>query len=257
MSLKLPDIRSLVSQITDLEVGTDVQSDITITLLDTFIREGFQRIVSLNTRWPWFQSTFTINTVAEQREYSSGFTPVSSTGGTTLGTTFASIRELISVVNETDMGNQLIYIDNFAAEKVWVGTNDLSSIPAYFSLWAGSLQLWPKPDDVYSLTIRGYRQPSYAWLTDVGLDVDLNDEFHIMLINFAVARCYQFQEDPELAAVYMNHFDQGVSLARTNITAPNSNQQIILSGGFQLDPMSWSNYMGNLAIRAVRTGEWT
>lgn len=254
MTLKLPDIRELVQQITDLEIGNDVQSDITETLVDTFIREGYQRIVSLNTRWPWFQCTWTLPTVVDQREYVNTFTPDISTGGTTPGSTFSDIREIISVVNETDMGNQLIYIDNFAAEKVWNGVNDLPSIPSYFSMWAGTMQLWPTPDDVYTLKIRGFRQPSYAWLSDVSLNVDLNDEFHIMLINFAVARCYQFQEDPELAAVYMNHFDQGVTLARSNITAPNSNQQLVLSGGLRTNyPF---NYYGDLALRAVRLGQW-
>jgi hypothetical protein len=38
--------------------------------------------------------------------------------------------------------------------------------------------------------------------------------------------------------------------------APNSNQPLILSGGFEVNPYSWQRYMSNLAIRAVATGEW-
>ena len=77
-----------------------------------------------------------------------------------------------------------------------------------------------------------------------------------MLINFVVARLFQYQEDPEMAAVYMQHFETGVTLSREDLTGPNANQPLILSGGLQTDPMSFQRYMSNLAIRAVRTGEW-
>jgi hypothetical protein len=254
MALNITQIQTLVEDITDLDIGVGTNYDITPDLFNAYAREGYQRIVSTFSRWPWFQATYTLNTVAEQRSYTSGFTKTAPESAS--GLTFGDIREIISVTNETDAGNQLIYIDNFKAEPVWVGTNDISGIPSYFSLWADSLQLWPKPDDVYQLTIRGFRQPSYAWLSDAGQNVDLNDEFHIMLINFIVARLFQYQEDPEMAQVYMRHFEQGVAISRDDLTGPNSNQPLILSGGLQTDPMSFQRYMANLAIRAVRTGEW-
>ena len=254
MALNISQLRSLVEDITSLQIGNGTGDDISQDLVDTYIREGFQRIISLDDRWPYFQASYSLSTVNNQRAYTTGFTRTAPSTVTNL--TFDDIFEIISVTNETDAGNQLIYIDNFRAETVWVGTNDIAGIPSYFSLWAGQLQLWPKPDDVYTLTIRGYREPSYAWLTDTGQNVDLDDEFHIMLINFVVSRCFQFQEDPQMAQVYMQHFDTGVSLSRANLTAPNSNQPLILSGGFQTDPLSWQRYMANLAIRAVRTGEW-
>lgn len=240
MSLNINQIRDLVGDITDLEIGNDPSDDITEDLVDTFIEEAFQRIVTLNTKWPWYQTTYSINTVASQRRYDTGFTQVHTTAtGTNVGSDFADIREILSVTNESNGGNQLIYIDDFLAQTYWNGTADVPGYPVYFSMWAGGLQIWPKPDGVYTLNVRGFRQPSYAWLTDSGLTVDINDEFHIMIINFAASRCYQYQEDPEMAAVYMNHFDQGVSLARQNITHPSNNQQLVLSGGLQIWP--WNN----------------
>lgn len=254
MALNISQIRNLVEDVTTLQIGNGTGDDISQDLVDTYIREGFQRIISTYDRWPYFQATYSLSTIQNQRAYTTGFTRTAPS--TVSGITASDIKEIISVTNETDAGNQLIYIDNFKAENVWVGTNDIAGIPAYFSLWAGQLQLWPKPDDEYSLTIRGYRQPSYAWLTDTGQNVDLDDEFHIMLINFVVSRCFQFQEDPQMAQVYMNHFDIGVTLARDNLSAPSNNQPLILSGGFQTDPLSFQRYMANLAIRAVQTGEW-
>ena len=237
MALNITQIRTLVENITDLSIGNGASDDITQDLVDTFINEAYQRIVSLYTKWPWFETTYSLDTVNAQRRYSTGFTQVHTTAtGTSVGNDFSDIRQLISVTNETSGGNQLVYVDEFLAQRYWNGTSDQPGFPTYFSMWAGGLNIYPKPNGIYEFNIRGFRQPSYAWLTDPGLTVDLNDEFSIMIINFVTARCFQFQEDPEMAAVYMNHFDQGITLARTNITAPNSNQDLVLSGGLQLSP---------------------
>lgn len=255
MALNISQIRTLVQSISGLTIGADANDDVTQNVVDTFIQEGYQRIVSLDNRFPWFQSTYTIDTIVDQHEYSTGFTRTFPSAESSI--TFDNISEIISVTNETNSGNKLIYIDNFKAETVWTGTNDIAGIPAYFSLWAKTLQIWPKPDSVYTLTVRGYRKPSYAWLTDTGQNVDLDDEFHIMLVNFVVARLFQFQEDPQMAQVYMGQFESGIILQKDSLMAPNSNQPLILSGGFETDPYSWQRYMSNLAIRAVSTGEWS
>jgi hypothetical protein len=52
-----------------------------------------------------------------------------------------------------------------------------------------------------------------------------------------------------MAAVYMNHFDQGVTLSRQNITHPSNNQPMVLSGGLQIWPWNtgWPAFKsGNL-----------
>lgn len=255
MALNITQLRNLIEDITGLQIGNASSDDISQTLVDNYIREGFDRIVTLEDRWPYFQAAYSLSTVANQRAYTTGFTRTAPTNVPNI--TFADIREIISVTNQTDIGNQLGYIDDFKVETYFRGDQDLASIPQYFSIWADQLQLWPKPDDVYNLTIRGYRQPSYAWLTDTGQNVDLNDEFHIMLINFVASRTFAFQEDPQMSAVYMAHFEQGIVQAKNNLTSPNSNQPLILSGGFNQNLYSPYNYMANLAIRAVRTGEWS
>jgi hypothetical protein len=234
MPLNITQIENLVEAITDLQVGNDPSDDVPSNLVNAFIEEAYQRIFTLNTKWPWYQTIYELNTTANQRSYTTGFTQIATTAtGTSVGSDFADIREIISATNESNGGNQLIYIDDFLAQKYWNGTADTPGNPIYFSMWAGELRLWPKPDSVYTINIRGFRQPSYAWLTNPGLTVDINDEFHIMIVNFVASRCYQFQEDPEMAAVYMNHFDQGAALARQNITHPSNNQPMVLSGGLQ------------------------
>jgi len=232
-----------LEDISELDIGIGDEVDINQTLVLQFIKEGYQRVISLYDRWPWFQSIYTFNTVNNQRGYSTGFTltNTSSTAITTpsAGRTFSDIAQIINLVNNTNGGNELIYIDQFKAESIWVGTSDQSDIPAYWSLWAGQVNLWPKPNDVYAITMRGYRVPSLAWLDNLGANsteyVDLDTEFHMMLINFVMMRIFQYQEDPEMAAVYQRHFQEGVAIAQQNISAPNSNQPLIMSGGLLLN----------------------
>jgi hypothetical protein len=243
-----------LEDISELEIGTGDQDDISQTLVLQFIKEGYQRIVSLYDRWPWFQAVYSFDTVVNQRGYSSGFTleNTTSTAVTTpaSGKSFSDIAQVINLVNNTNSGNELIYIDQFKAEQIWVGTNDTADIPAYWSLWAGQINLWPKPNDVYDITMRGYRVPSLTWLDNLGSSstdyVDLDTEFHMMLVNFVMMRIFQYQEDPEMAAVYQRHFQEGVAIAQQNLSAPNANQPLIMSGGLQLTPYGywWNNTPG-------------
>lgn len=216
-----------------------------------FIKEGYQRIVALDGRWPWFQSDYSLTTVEGQRSYRSNFTLTSTTSPTinatcpASGKTLSDIKEIINVVNQDLGGLELIYIDQFKAEQIWNGTSDTPGQPVYWSLWGGGLNIWPKPDDAYSFTIRGYRVPDLSWLNDYNNPqstnyVDLDQEFHLMLVNFVMMRVFQYQEDPEMAAVYQRHFQEGVAIAKDNITAPNSNQPLVLSGGLQLERTYWN-----------------
>jgi len=192
------------------------------------------------------------------RSYNSTFTQIlSAVGGATVP--FATIAKINNLVNTTNSGNQLIYIDQYRAEQIWPpgSDNDIAGIPAYFSIWGGAINIWPKPDSPYTIQIMGYRRHSILWLSDPTLPIDIDPEFHLPLINYVLARIFQFQEDPEMASIYMNNYEQGVAMVRGWKTAVNRNQQFILSGGLQVNPYDWYRYMANLSIRAVATGEWS
>lgn len=240
----------LIENLSQLSIGYNPNSDdIDQDLVMQFVSEGYNRIVSLDNRWPWFQSSYQTQAVENQRIVD---------GNLVLTNTFSqyitvpqanlNLTDLRTVINVTSvqgesttggLGLELIYIDQFKAESIWIGTNDQPNIPAYWSMWGNTIQLWPRPNQTYTLTIRGYRQPDLTWLTDSNNSestnyVDLDQELHIMLINFVLARIFQYQEDPEMAAVYMGHYNTGVQIAHENITAASSNQPLILSGGLQL-----------------------
>lgn len=304
MALTITQLRTAIGNISGLEIGSGQNVDIQQILIDQFIEEGYRQIVAVETRWPWFQQTLNFYTTNNLHKYNglgapsgsgiesaSNFTAIDPTAGSPGVVDYNDFQQVISLTNESNSGNKLIYIDHFRAEQIWSGTNDIANIPQYYSIWGQYIHLWPKPNNAgddgtamgnvdangvaipiqpkygtfdtdrdsgrYYISMRVYRQPTFEWLTNTNLDVDLNDEFHMMLCNYVMARIFQFQEDPEMAQVYMNHFEKGVAIARGSLTAPNANQQVILSGGLQGSMYDFQRYMGNLAIRAVATGEWS
>ncbi len=241
-NLTLAQMRNFVSQLSDLEIGPDTNDDITTDLVNGFIKEGFQKIYNLTTRWPYYQNSLSFSTVNGVRGYSS-FTQTLPSVATK---SITDLNQVISVVNTTNAGNALIYLDQFKCESLWVGTQDTTGIPAYFSIWANQVNLWPKPDDVYVITVRGFRRPSLGWLSDENTSIDISPDMQLALTNYVMARIFQFQEDPEMAAVYNRNFEQEVAIVQGNLTAPNNNQPLIMSGGLQLTQYDywWADYPG-------------
>lgn len=236
-NLTLAQMRNLVGQLSDLEIGVSANDDITVDLVNSFIKEGFQKIYNLTTRFPYYQATYGFSTIVDQHGYSS-FGQVLPTVNATPNV-ITDLNQIVSVVNNSNAGNSLIYMDQFKMESLYVGSQDSSGIPAYFTIWADRLNLFPKPNEVYSMTIRGYRRPVLNWLSDVNLSIDISPDMQLPLVNYVMSRIFQFQEDPEMSLVYNRQFEQEVALVQGNLTAPNNNQPLIMSGGLQLSPYAY------------------
>jgi len=226
MAITLTTLRSQVRDMADLD-----ETDLSNTLIDQFAREGFQRIYALERRWPILQETYTFNTVANQREYTIS--------------TIGDIREIISVVDTSTQGARLTLIDYNQAEETWLGNLDVPSRPYFYSFWDKKLQLWAKPDIVYPMTVRAFRNPVYTWLTDITENIDLDEFFHAILPYFVLARVYQRQEDAQLAAMYLGTFEEGVAIAKRDLMKASSAQPVIMSGGRQYPTMKrWLQTLG-------------
>ena len=226
MSITLTQLRTQVRNMVDLD-----EVDLPDSIVDQFAREGFQRIYSLERRWPYLQETYTFNTVANQREYTIA--------------TIGDIREIISVVDTSTSGARLTLIPYDNAEEIWLGNTDVASRPYFFSFWDKKLQLWAKPDAIYPITVRAYRNPLYTWLSDATLTIDLDEWFHALLPYFVIARVYQRQEDSDLSAMYMRSFEEGVGLARRDLMKASSAQPVIMSAGRQYPTMRrWLQTLG-------------
>jgi hypothetical protein len=206
-------------------------TDLSDAVIDQFAREGFQRIYALERRWPILQESYSFSTVAEQREYAIS--------------TIGDIREIISVVDTSTQGARLTLIDYNAAEEIWLGNLDVSSRPYFYSFWNKKIQLWAKPDIVYPMTVRAFRNPVYTWLDDTEEEIDLDEWFHAILPYFVLARVYQRQEDSELASMYLRSFDEGVAFARRDLMKASSAQPVVMSGGKQYPTMKrWLQTLG-------------
>lgn len=222
------DIRQLVWDIMDLE-----DTDLPGALVVQFIRDGFDRIINLERRWPFYETTYTLNTTAGQRDY-----PISSIGS-------GDLREVVSILDNSSAGNRLNIVSLDEAEAVWHGAFDVPTRPLLYAEWGESIKLYPKPDTVYPLTIRGYRKPGYAWATNTTLSPDLDERFHTALAYYAISQAYKRQEDSEMTQMYKQSFDEAVSLARTEIMRTPSHRPMIMSRG-AVRPSSkyWLESMG-------------
>jgi hypothetical protein len=226
MAITLTTLRSQVRDMADLD-----ETDLSDAIIDQFAREGFQRIYALERRWPILQETYTFNTVANQREYTIS--------------TIGDIREIISIVDTSTQGARLTLIDYNQAEETWLGNLDVPSRPYFFSFWDKKIQLWAKPDIVYPMTVRAFRNPVYTWLTDINEAIDLDEFFHAILPYFVLARVYQRQEDAQLAAMYLGTFEEGVAIAKRDLMKASSAQPVIMSGGKQYPTMKrWLQTLG-------------
>ena len=226
MAITLTTLRAQVRDMADLD-----ETDLPNSLIDQFAREGFQRIYALERRWPILQETYTFNTVANQRAYTIS--------------TIGDIREIISVVDTSAQGARLTLIDFNEAEETWLGNLDVASRPYFYAFWDKQLLLWAKPDAVYPMTVRAFRNPVYTWLTDITENIDLDEFFHAILPYFVLARVYQRQEDAQLAAMYLGTFEEGVAIAKRDLMKASSAQPVIMSGGRQYPTMRrWLQTLG-------------
>jgi hypothetical protein len=226
MSISLNTLRSQVRTMADLD-----EVDLPDTIVDQFAREGFQRIYALERRWPYLQETYTFNTVVNQREYTIS--------------TIGDIREIISVLDTSSSGARLTLIPYDNAEEIWLGNTDVPSRPYFYSFWDKKLQLWAKPDAVYPMTVRAFRNPVYTWLSNPDETIDLDEWFHALLPYFVLGRVYQRQEDAQLSQMYLNSFEQGVGLARRDLMKASSAQPVVMSGGRQYPTMRrWLQTLG-------------
>ena len=226
MAISLTDVRLMVRNISDLDT-----TDLPNSVLDDFVKEAFQRIIVLERRWPKYQETYTFNTVVNQRAYTIA--------------TIGDIREVISLVDTSTSGSRLTMIPYDNAEEIWLGNTDVASRPYFYALWDSALHLYAKPDAVYSITLRAYRNPLYTWLTTITDPIDCDEWFHILLVYFVLSRVYQRQEDPELSQMYLKSFEEGVAMARRDLMKTPSARPLLLSGGRQYPTMRrWLQTLG-------------
>ena len=206
------DIRSAVRSITDLDT-----TDLSDSLLDLYIRDGYYRILDTEKRWSFLEYSFDFSTRTGVRAYE-------------LSTlTDEPMGQISSIVDNRGTGYRMDMIGFDMAEQTYIGSYDTNADPLFYALWGGSIHLYPKPNNVRTLTARGYREP-LDWQTEGG-DVDAIPSLHFPLVYYACSRVYQQLEDTAMAQMYKGAFDEGVALAVKNATTPTSHNLMRLNAG--------------------------
>lgn len=206
------ELRSAVRQIVDLD--TD---DLPDTLLNLYIRDGYYRILDLEKRWAFLETSFDFSTVPNVRSYLiSGFT-------------VEPIDDVVSIVDNTRTGYRLDMVGYDMAEQTYSGAYDTTGEPMFYAVWHDRIHIYPKPNNQRVLTCRGYREPN-DWITSDGT-VDAPASLHFPLVYYACSRIFQQLEDAGMASIYKQSFDEGVALARKKLMQPTSHGQLIMAHG--------------------------
>jgi hypothetical protein len=186
------------------------ESDLPNPLLDAYVRDGFNRIIELETRWPFYEWVWDVSAPA------AGYLPMPT-----------DAREVTSVMGPY---GRLMHIDARHAED-WFGYGGGSSTPGYWSQLASSIQLWPQPmSEAMMLRLRGWRKPADWVGQGASANVDADDRLHLPIVWYCCAVGYAQQEDEVLEKVYMDRFNQSVIIAHDDVMRPWSGTPKIVNG---------------------------
>lgn len=208
--LTLSDIRSKAREIT--EVST---ADVSDGLLDLFVRDGYNRIIDLERRWPFLEVSFEMTVTANQRKYNIDDFSVHN------------IREVASVVDPSNHRLTMISLDE--AEQDYLGVQDAAGRPMFVSYWGGEMYFFPTPAQDYTFQVRAYREAE-DWVT-AGTVPDGVEAFDLALVDYAVSRIYKMQEAFQPAQEFERSFNDTVAFARRDVMKADSYAPVRLSSG--------------------------
>lgn len=186
------------------------ETDLPDVLLDTYVQDGYDHIINLERRWPFFETLWT--------EIS-----VPADGVFTMPVDADVIESLM-----TTQGQRLWHVDiRWAEDNIGISA---SGTPGYWAEVGRQIVLFPKPTATMTLQGRGFRKPS-AWIAQgASAEVDADLRLHVPICWYVCALGYAQQEDEVLEATYMNRYREAVTLARDAVLRPWTGQPKILNG---------------------------
>lgn len=195
MALTIKQMRDTVRDIIDID-----STDISDTVLNTIIGQGYDTIVYSEKRFPFYEIATTFSTVAGQSEYS-----LATVGASVVvDSESVGVREIVALKNDDHIFR---FIGRDDADYNYPLNVSNNSDPWEWSFWDDTLRLYPTPDTAQTIYVRGFRNAK-AFGDGVADNVtpDLPDPFHAVLATYAIAKAYLQQEDPTMSVQYMNNF---------------------------------------------------
>jgi pimeloyl-ACP methyl ester carboxylesterase len=211
------DVTTLRNYVRDqMEVDDEELPD---RLLNIYLQEAFDRTMAFDNRWPRYEKIWPLAKVA---------------GADTITLPpDLNVPAIISVISMTD-NFRLTMINHENAEDSFAPLYQTGSgvgTPAYYSLWAGQMYLWPRVDTAasYDLLLRAYRQP--VWSNGASDIPDLDTRLHATLAYFAISLAYAAQEDEILEGVYLARWDRDLRSQMRAILEPVHHRPLVMHGG--------------------------
>lgn len=207
----VPELRAIVRT----QTQTDA-SDLPDSTIDTYLQQGYERTINAETEWPFFAKSWDVTLTA-------GEASVALPGDVSE----PGIRALV----DKSTHYRLDMVPQEWAEDAFRGNNVGTMGPMMFSVWGGSLALWPaiglSADRAY--TLRGYRVP-LSWIDATTNSPDCDPRLHLAFTHYAVALAYAQQEDEVLEQVYMARWQADAEIARQQIMRPVYHRPLVGAG---------------------------
>jgi hypothetical protein len=188
--MQLSEMRDYARNVVDID-----SNDVSDSTLNHFISEGYNLIIHSEKRWPFLESSTTFSTAADTKDYSLTTVGASESSGN-------GLREINSL-KTNDHVLELIGSDD--ADIMYPLDTNTTGEPWYWSYWGDTVRLYPTPDAVYTIYVRGYNNAapfgSGSGTSDAA-QPDLPDPFDPVLSLYVIYRCYQQQEDTGMAQQY-------------------------------------------------------
>ena len=193
MTMTLQEMRDFVRTHADAD-----SEDAPDSSLDVYARIAYNDILS-RISWPHLGVTYTLSTVNGQSEYPlAGITP-------------ADLEQVTSIVDTTNLGRRLIYMSQSDADLAFgapIGAR--SEVANAYTVVDTSLFLYPTPGVTgKTYQVRGRRRPA-EWPTTAGSVPDLPATLHPAISWYMLSSYFLSQEDPQMAGVYLNEYEQMV-----------------------------------------------
>ena len=185
-SMTLAQMRTQARAIVDIDA-----TDISDTVLNNIIGQGFDSIVYSEKRWPFYDTSATFSTVAGQKDYTLAAVGVSVTQG---------LRDVVALRNDDHV---IQYIGSDDADSNYPLNVSPSGDPWEWSFWNDTVRFYPTPGGVSTIYVRGIRNATaFGEGSSDSATPDIPDPFHSVLVTYAIAKCYLQQEDPVMADQY-------------------------------------------------------
>ena len=189
-SMTLTQMRTQARAIVDID-----STDISDTVLNNIIGQGFDAVVYSEKRWPFYDISTTFSTVASQKDY-----PLATVGASVT----QGLRDVVALRNDDHV---IQYIGSDHADKNYPLDVASSGEPWEWSYWNDTVRFYPTPSSVETIYVRGIRNATaFGQGSSDSATPDIPDPFHAVLVTYAIAKCYLQQEDPVMADQYMRSY---------------------------------------------------